>query len=493
MATRESLLLPGQSAWPVSISAARDEALRRIARSIEQDEPALTVLSPHVPGMHAEILDAPSLVIEDHAGIRLFEHSGNEAYSYRALLLAGDDDLVAIGVARQAEFEAYCRDYLGLGSPQVLTPEPSVGDDSLATRCRKDENFVARAAAHADAHGGLNILPYMGTWPLWELAGTIARRCLAPLRVIAPPPQLCRRVNDKIWFARLLQSVLGQAALPPARDADNFSRLCGLVMELAGAHASVAIKLPSSASSAGNLVLDAEPLCGMSLQSLHDQLERRLRGMGWNGDFPLQVVAWEQAVSSSPSVQMWIPLAQRGDPLVEAIFEQHCSGLAREFSGARPARLHSDWQSRIAQQAYEIGRVLQYLGYHGRCSLDAIIVGLPERGAQLHWVECNGRWGGASLPLSLNRRLDRGKSGSLPFVVFEEAHQQQPARRLQSVIEALEPYLYRQGLRDEGAVLLSPGRLLEGSGFEIMLRAENIDGAMDRAAKLSALLGKAID
>ena len=490
MATRDSLILPEQNTCPLLISAPRDQALRQLAQSIQKDESALTVLSPHAPGMHGEILDAPSLVIEDHGGIRLFEHSGDEAYSYRTLLLAGDDDLVTIGVARHHEFEVYCRDYLGLGSPRALIPKPAGRDDSLAIRCRKDMEFVASVAAHAEACGGLNILPYMGTWPVWELAGSIASHCRAPVRVIAPPPQLTRRVNDKIWFAQLVQSVCGQTAIPPTHEADNFSHLCRLAMDLASAHASVAIKLPNSASSAGNLVLDAELLRCMSWQALHDQLDQRLCAMGWNGSFPLQVVAWELALTSSPSVQMWIPLVAQGEPLVEAIFEQHSSGLAREFDGARPVQLDSDWQLRIAQQAFEIGRVLQYLGYFGRCSLDAIVVGADGDCAQLHWVECNGRWGGVSLPLSLNRRLDRGRSIPMPFLVFEEAHQHLPARQFHSVIQTLEPFLYRRGLRETGAVLLSPGRLLEGTGFEIMLRAENIEGAMHTAAKLSALLGK---
>jgi len=163
VATRDSLLLPEQNALPLGVSAARERALQTLARSIQQNEPALSVLSPHAPGMHGEILDAPSLVIEDHAGIRLFEHSGDEAYSYRALLLAGDEDLVAIGVTRCGEFETYCREYLGLGNPRILAPESAGPDDSLATRCHMDMAFVTRVAAHAEACEGLNILPYMGT------------------------------------------------------------------------------------------------------------------------------------------------------------------------------------------------------------------------------------------------------------------------------------------------------------------------------------------
>ena len=491
MTTGDSLLLPDRNTCAVSITDARDRALRRIARSLLRNEPALAVLSPYAPGMHGDLLDAPSLVIEDHGSIRLFEHSGNRAYSYRALLLAGDDDLVAIGAAREREFEAYCRDYLGLGRPRVLSPTRTDSEETLASRCRRDSNFVAAAVAHAEAHGGLNILPYMGTWPVWELAGTIARRCRAPLRVIAPPPQLTRRVNDKIWFARLLRSMFGSTSIPPACEADNFTRLCRLALELADSHASVAIKLPNSASSAGNLVLDTRELQATSPRALHERLDLRLRALGWDGSFPLQVIAWELALSSSPSVQVWIPLPNRGQPIVEAIFEQHCSGLAREFDGARPYPSTGRWQSIIAQQGFEIGRVLQHLGYYGRCSFDAIIVGTDDSDAQLHWVECNGRWGGVSLPLTLNRRLDRGRTASMPFVVCEQAHQQLPGRHLRTVIETLEPWLYRSGLRDDGVILLSPGRLLDGSGFELMSRAQDIDGAAQTAARASALLSGA--
>lgn len=490
MTTRDYLILPEQNTYPLEISTARGRVLRQLARSIQQDEPALLVTSPRAPGMHGEILDAPSLVIEDHGNIRLFEHSGDEAYSYRALLLAGDGDLVAIGVARCAEFEAYCRDYLDLGEPRVLIPRSFDAEDSLAVRCRKDMQLVASVAAHAEAAGGLNILPYMGSWPVWELASSIAGKCRAPLRVIAPPPQLTRRVNDKVWFARLVRSVCGQAALPAVHRADNFTRLCRLAMKLADSHASVAIRLPDSASSAGNLVLDAQDLRVLSWQALHDQLYWRLRGIGWNGRFPLQVAAWERALISSPSVQMWIPFTERGEPLVEAIFEQHCSGLTREFDGARPVQLDNDLQLRIAQQAFEIGMVLQHLGYFGRCSLDAIIVDTEDVSTQLHWVECNGRWGGVSLPLSLNRRLDRDRSIAMPFMVFEEAHQQLPARHFQAVLQTLEPLLYRRGLRDTGAVLLSPGRLLAGSGYEFLLRTQDIGDAASCAARVAELLGK---
>ncbi len=488
MSTFDALIIPERDHWSVELCADRDKQLEGIALAIKNDEPALSVLSPYAPGMHGEILDAPSLVIEDHGAIRLFEHSGDEAYSYRSLLLAGDNDLVALGVERSGGFEAYCRDWLGLGTPLMLTPQAAADDDPLTTRCARDARFIDQVVTHADTSQGLNILPYMGTWDLWQLAGKIATRTRAPVRVVAPPPQLTRRANDKIWFARLAQSVCGYAAIPPARAASNFVSLCRLAVELAGAHATIAIKLPDSASSAGNLVLDAELLRDISWQALHDRLERRLYGLGWNGSFPLQVVAWEQVLSSSPSVHLWIPALDQGRPLVEAIFDQHTSGLEREFDGARPCQLEFDWQLRIVRQAIDIARVLQYLGYFGRCSLDAIIAGQCESSAQLHWVECNGRWGGVSLPLSLNRRLDTATAETTPMVIFEQAHQQLPARDLKSVLQMLEPWLYRRGVRNQGAVLLSPGRLLDGTGFEFMVRANAVNSALRIGSEVANLL-----
>ena len=490
MTIRDFLPEPEEIGIAHRLDAARENELRRCAQSLRASEPALAILSPYEPSLRGEILDAPSLVIEDHGGIRLFEHSGDEAYSYRALLLAGDDDLVAIGVRRREAFEAYCREWLGLGRPRVLVPAQARDDDPLAIRCAKDDDFVAAASSHAETHGGLNILPYMGNRPAWELAAKIAGHCRAPVRMIAPPPRLTRRVNDKTWFARLLRSVLGEAALPPERKAENFTGLCRYAAELAATCPRIVVKLPDSASAAGNLVLESGSIHGLSLHTLYRQLRKRLLALGWNGGFPLQVAAWERPLAGSPSVQLWIPLAAREDPLVEALFEQHSRGQTGEFDGARPCRLEKELQTRIEAQASEIGRVLQHLGYFGRCSLDAILVDSGNGKQQLHWVECNGRWGGVSLPLSLNRRLDRGSR--MPFVVIEEAHQQLPPRSFDRVIQDLEPGLYRAGLRDSGAVLLSPGRLLDGRGFEIMVRAPEIEAAARTAADIAELLGKSV-
>ena len=134
--------------------------------------------------------------------------------------------------------------------------------------------------------------------------------------------------------------------------------------------------------------------------------------------------------------------------------------------------------------------VLQHLGYVGRCSLDAILVGNDETTARLYWVECNGRWGGASIPMTLNQRLDRMDSTTTICTIFEETHQHAEPRRLNDVLKILEPYLYRHERREHGVVLLSPGRLLDGTGYEFMVRHADVGSAMQLGAKAASLLGK---
>ena len=134
--------------------------------------------------------------------------------------------------------------------------------------------------------------------------------------------------------------------------------------------------------------------------------------------------------------------------------------------------------------------VLQHLGYIGRCSLDAIVVGSDQASARHYWVECNGRWGGASIPLTLNRRLDRMASTTTVCTIFEETHQHLGPRQLERVLQTLEPYLYRRGQREHGVVLLSPGRLLDGSGYEFMVRHSDVGSAMQLGARAASLLGQ---
>ena len=57
------------------------------------------------------------------------------------------------------------------------------------------------------------------------------------------------------------------------------------------------------------------------------------------------------------------------------MFEQQLAGRIARFSGAESSALPRSWTRRLANEAGRLGFFLQRLGYFGRCSFDAIIVG----------------------------------------------------------------------------------------------------------------------
>ncbi len=392
---------------------------------------------------------------------------------------------MVIGIRRSIAYEEYCRDVLRLGRAEVLTPVPAM--EPLAIRCAKDSKLLNRLAERARENGGLNIVTYMGTGGVWALAGEIAALFGGPVRVAAPPPRLTRRVNDKLWFSQRVEEVLGPRAMPPAQAVFNLSALAGQLAALSERYANVAVKLPDSASSAGNIVLDSAELRRRSRKTIRDILRRILRGLGWSGGFPLLVTAWEQPIIASPSVQIWVPRRGAGIPIVEGIFDQTIVGKTAAFGGAEASALPREWQQRLADEAARLACLFQELGYFGRCSLDSILVGTDTSRAELHWVECNGRWGGVSIPMTLANRLV-GDWIRRPFVIVERCDLRGPSRDMSTVLAELENELFWPGRRSTGVVILSPGPISEGTGFELMVIDDSVEAARTHAEAVGARL-----
>ena len=336
----------------------------------------------------------------------------------------------------------------------------------------------------------MNLLPYMGTGGVWALAGAIAARSGVEVRVGAPAPRLTRRVNDKLWFAGRVTEVLGRRALPPAYPAFSLWALTRRVLALAKRHVSVAVKLPDSASSRGNFVFESESLLRLPSLCVLDRLRQALHHAGWRGRFPLLVTGWEQPVAGNASVQLWIPDCPAGPPLVEGIFEQHLAGEAGLFAGAAPSDLPLGFQRRLALEASRLASLFQELGYFGRCSFDAILVGEDPASWQLHWIECNGRWGGTSIPMTLANRLV-GDWKRRPFVVVDRRTAEPgPKRKFAAFLQEVGRDLFVPGGRDTGAVVLAPGRIEAGTGLALMVLGETAQAARTRAKQIAAKLSR---
>jgi hypothetical protein len=470
----------------VRLAEPERKELARLAARLVADEPALGSTEPFGELVAAGALRGPSLVLGDPAGLALFEQRGDWSLEYRALMLAGDGDIVALGIRRSPGFEDYCREELGLGQPQVLVPR-GTGQRAVASRCAADPRALELLVDVARRHRGLNVVPYVGSGAVWSLAAEIAARSGARVSVAAPPPRLTRRANDKLWFARRTRELLGTSSTPPTYSAYGPAALAGRVARLAQQHEFVAVKVPDSAGSSGNLVIPAESLRSLDVSELRDRLLSQLARHAWRGGYPVLVSVWECPVLVSPSVQLWVPEGEAGGPLVEGLFEQVLWGPEGEFIGASPSELPEPWQVRLGTEAVYLGCLLQELGFYGRCSLDALLVGEHLASAELHWVECNARWGGVSIPLTLVNRLV-GSWSSRPFTVVQRSGLSLPPRRLEWALERLRDRLFHPPRSSSGVVLLAPGGIEDGTGCDFLALAPDLDVARAEARATSRIL-----
>jgi Pre ATP-grasp domain len=461
--------------------------LAKLAERVIANDPALAsdAFAPQVGKGCAS--QGPALFLEDRSEISLVDPRDHALYDYRALLLAGEGDLVVLGGERDLEFETYCRERLGLGRVEVACVAADRDDPTcpLSDRCVRDPRVFGRIADEARRHGWLTVVPYIGTGGVWRLAGAIADRSGAEVRVAAPLPRLTERVNDKLWFAQRVAEVFGGRATPPTQAASGPESLAHRVALLARQHRHVVVKVPDSAGSAGNLVVEASDIHGLPVSAVRDRLLDALADRGWQGAYPLIVGVWEEPVVSSPSVQLWIPEPEK-PPVVEAIFVQLVAAGDGKFIGAAPSELPEPWDRRLAGEAVRLACLFQELGYFGRCSFDALLIGADLSSAELHWLECNGRWGGVSVPLTLANRLAGGREDRT-FAVVQRKDAPREPEAISALLARLDGSLFGGG-RDHGVIVLTPTVFTAGRGMHFMVLAGSVAEARAKAAAVAAAL-----
>jgi hypothetical protein len=473
--TAESTLLPVVSWTTATLDEHELRRLKEITGGIAKREPALAathVFGAHTrPGMSANLW----LVIGDTREIALCRIGREATYEYRLSLLARPGDLVVFGGEPHRDFERYRSQQIGLGPIVCVNPRPSPGNPllSLAERCLLDSAAFSQIVEGTKLAGGLTIVPYIGMGSVWRLAAAVADATGLCVYVASPPPRLTRRVNDKLWFAQLAAAILGEATLPPTYAAHGPANLAHRIRSLARSAERVVVKVPDSAGGVGNVCLAAREAVDASLSDLRNRVLRLLRAAGWCGAYPLLVAVWEAPVLGSPSVQLWIPAVADGPPIIEGLFEQIFAGEQGSFIGSVPAELPEKWRRRLAEDAMRLASALQLLGYFGRCSLDTLLVGKTFDSAVLHWIECNGRWGGVSVPLTLVNRLTGG-GAKAKFVVVQRTRESGSRQSFADALRALDGILFRRGRSEKGIVLLSPIEIEAGRGVQMLACAETV-------------------
>ena len=478
--------LPVVEQVPVEVDDLEQRRIAALAELLRHADAALA--APPPGGVRQGLADGPALIFEDHGEIPLFTSAAPSPLEYRSLLLAEDGDVFALGGQRIPAFEAYARDDLRLGEVDVL-PRPAGAAGPLPDALRRDPAALARLVRRARERGSLTVLPYLSTAAAWRLAAAVAAEAGAgvDVAVLAPPPALAVRVNDKAWFSRRVAEVLGPDAIPETGWATDAFELTNALHIMAKRHARLVVKMPDSAGGVGNVVLDPAVVAGLDHDRLLDHVWRQTgrRGRGWG--FPLLVGAWDDPVVDSPSVQLWVPPSGDGLPVVEGVFSQVLKGARGTFVGAAPTWLPAAWQARLAGEAVRLALLFQELGYVGRCSFDAVLAGDDLDSAAVHWVDANGRWGGVSIAVTAANRLV-GDWARRPFVIVQRSGLRMEPRPLSDVLDAIGPELFRPSDGRTGAVVLAPCRLVEGTGMNLMVLANDVASAEAGGAAVKARL-----
>ena len=455
--------------FDVRIDPAEMDRLDGLAGRFLSAEPALQDISAFGPGVTAGLTDTPRILIGDHSEIPLMDPAEQSLFGYRIGLLAGEGDVLVLAQARSPDFEHYLQRLLAAPTFDVLevTEATSQVSGSLPYRCYATPHLLDRLVDVARNGQGACLVPHLTTGHVWRLGAAVAARSGAPISICGPSPRLSRRVNDKLWFAACVRDVLGQSALPPSFGAYGPAALAGEVKHLVSRFDRVVVKVPDSAGSAGNLSLESRRLRDHSVTELSRILTLLLHGLGWRDRYPLLVEVWETEVLMSPSIQVWVPHADEGLPVVEGIYQQVVEHKEGVFIGAVRAELPSEWEQRLSTEAMRLAYLFQRLGYFGRCSFDVLLSGTDLKTAAVHWIECNGRWGGVSVPMTFANRILADPSAWNPVIVQKESEALEP-RAFARVLEQFHDMLFDPRHPDDGIVFLTPTGLEQGKAMHFM-------------------------
>lgn len=352
--------------------------------------------------------ELPVLHLDDVSGIPFLSGvEGVDEYQHRARVRCGDGDLFATVTEPAAGYEDYCRQYLGLGSPEHIFARPETGALEVSNGCTVGATYQRLIERTREA-SGLLIEPYMGIEDIWALAQRLSADSGCCVQVVSPPPEVTWVANDKVLFSELVADVLGEETLVVTRTATDVPTLARHVREISTGVLRVAIKRPRCASAMGNRLFHCDELVGLGDTDLEKLVADSLASMDWPEGETVIACVWEET-DLSPSTQWWVPPLGHSAPRIDGIYEQILVGEEKLFVGSRPSNHPKSINDALVDQSLPVVLALQELGYVGRCSFDHLIVGDPEDDPLLRITECNGRWGGTSTPMHLVDRVIPGK------------------------------------------------------------------------------------
>ena len=382
------------------------EFAEQVASRLREQHPELIPESLFQDLVPKKIVDAATLHVDDLTGIRKVTASTDHAsLQERARVRAVEGDVLATALPEVDGYESYCRNALELGDVQWIHPQCQDNPLLLAQACWEDRDARRELIRAIRSKGLRYIHPHMGTRAIWELALLLNQASHRPVEVIGPTPALTAFVNDKGSFNMLVRELFGVNATPDNAVAWNIASVAKRLQEMDHSSRFVAVKLPNAANGAGNLLIPISEVIGRDLHQIDAMLRENLPQIHYDSGDELLVTVWVDDIIQSPSAQLWLPPPSQGLPILEGLFFQLLEGSVGRFQGFVPAELPTGLETQITRQCLLLARVFQLLGYVGRCSFDMLLIGKRIEESQMKFIECNGRWGGTSLPMTLMNRV----------------------------------------------------------------------------------------
>jgi hypothetical protein len=431
------------------------------------------------------VSEKPAILIGDKSEIHLLPPTGANTQENRFALLAAQGDLVVVSNRPSIDFRDYLSNILDTSLQPFL--HAALPGNGIAWRCAEDPVILEKLVNHTKKHGGTSILCHIATSSIWNLAELISTASKLPVNVVGPHSELVELVNNKLWFAELVKKLLGPQFVPAEWSAGSPEELTKFVQEAAKSSHRIVVKVPDSAGSMGNFPIQSDVVNELEQKILHETLQDMIGDVVTENDYPLIVEVWDDHVVHNPSVQMWIPMVNDGPPVIEGLFDQVVEGPEGKFAGAVSAQLSVDIEQKLCVDAMQLATLFQKLGYFGRCSFDAVVIGSNDDEDNVHWIECNGRWGGVSIPMTfVNRLFPDGKQPAFAIVQRTQVSFNPISFKDALVLlgdQLFVPNPHNLDIENVGIVLTTTSGLEQGNGIHLVAFGLDENDAIRRAEK----------
>lgn len=396
----------------------------------------------------------------------------------RALFWLGSNKLV-ITSSQIPAADRLCHLY-GYTETRSLAPKKTTVQLSLDIL--NEPELVTQIVHHAGPGRAVQIVPYAATREVYRLAGFLQERCGLTVELPESPAEGNLGVRD------FFDTKLGFRQVAPAWIDDSVRLPRGF-----------AVQDPASIEQAVDWFLSRGLDCmvkpdrgesGLGIQFFdhrapHSNLPAELRSNVFFRDGAVLVEEYIRPKAGlSPSLELFVPPAGRGEPFVSYLSNQHFEQLGR-FNGVIISRdyLETPWYPLLVENGLRIAGQLQKRGYVGHFDLDTII----DEQEQVYLLEINTRRTGGTHAHEF-ARFTFSERYLDDVALFSTNHiDAAGVSSIDQLFDLLGPVLFPIASRQRGVVVTVSSTLRFGN-FGCLIVGKDVADIADIKRRMEALL-----